>query len=145
MKIHHPFERFVQHGIPDASTLSRIAEFHFIPVNQIAQSVPLEIGSCYRSKGHETAKGRKPNGTRKFWSTHTFDINDRDPEGKGAIDLSSNNLRALMSLVEMHMKPSRIALYSWGVHVDYCYPDRGLRYFDSSWNELTRTEFYARL
>ena len=143
--IKHKFEEFVQHGTPSPEQLSRIAEYHFIPINQIAETVDLSIGSCFRSKGHETVKGRSPREGRKYWSAHTFEINDRDPEGRGACDLSSPFLKDLVSLVENHMSVSRIALYPWGIHYDYCYRERGLRYFDSNWNELERDEFYSRL
>lgn len=143
--------------IENYNILNRIDEFHYKPLSEINKSMPINHVVCYRFKLHEWEKGRipvgqenygggyKPNDGRKFWSAHTFEINDRDPEGKGACDVSASDMRALVALIESHIKPSRIALYPWGIHYDYCNEDGNVKYYNSSWEKIGRTKFWEML
>jgi hypothetical protein len=147
-----------RHDLPvSANQIDRIHEFHFLPLSEINKSVPINHTVCFRHKVHEFEKGRIPVGQetfldppkesdgRKFWSAHTFEKNQRDPEGKGACDVSADDMRALVALVEDHINPSRIALYDTFIHYDYCWADGNVKFYDSSWVKIGRTEFYNRL
>lgn len=135
--------------LEDYSILDRIDRYHRRPLIDINESVPINHVVCYRHKQWERYKGRYPrsvkmSSNREFWSAHTFEVNQRDPKGKGACDVSADNMRDLVGLIESHIKPSRIAVYDWGVHYDYCY-GTDLKYYNSSWIEITRDEFWDLL
>jgi hypothetical protein len=138
--------------------LDNILKWHWLPVNQLAHSVPVTHIVCYRHKQHEAEQGRRPkidmryialpvNQAYNYWSEHAFEVSDRQPEGKGALDISANDLVALFSLLETNTEYTRIAVYPNQnfIHCDYAFPERGRRYFDSSWNQITRAQIIESL
>lgn len=114
--------------------LDRIVQYHYEPIKRISGVIDVRIHSCYRPKQHELQRGRNGN------SLHTFSI-DRDPKGRGAIDISSNDMQALYGLIISELEPFRIARYPWGFHCDWLHSWRGLTHFDAGFQQITKEQF----
>ena len=146
-KIILPFSDFIfnkdEHVDPEI--LDRILQWHFFPINQIAHSTDVSHIACHRTIEHEKRKGRiKGKGGRSFWSEHTFEISQRQPEGKGATDIGGKDLYTIAELLIQNTSYTRFAIYANQrfIHCDYAFPDRGRRYFDGSWNELSDKKYF---
>ena len=145
-------------GAPTDAQVDRIVEFHMEPLNEIAHSVHIDHVVCFRSKEHEARSNRRPEtdkmftkhpvlAGRKFWSEHCFEPSAKQPEGKGACDLSSRNLLSLASLLVQHIPYCRYALYEAHkfIHCDYAWGFSEPKYYDAGWAEITEHEFFDRI
>lgn len=124
--------------------LDRILVNHFYPMNQIAHSTNINHIVCHRTKNHEKRKGReKGKNGRQFWSEHTFEKSSRQIDGLGATDVSGESLPEIAELLLRNTEYTRFAIYidQNFIHCDYAFPERGRRFFDGSWNQLSESEY----
>lgn len=124
-----------------------LVKHHIFPVNKIrlALGVPVwaSANSGFRPEEYERERGRIPSQQgRTEWSTHTFKKTDRDPEGKGAVDWTTqaDKMFKLGALLANMTEYTRIFFYPNELfyHCDYAFSDRGRRLFIAK-DEVDRT------
>jgi hypothetical protein len=109
-----------------------IQDNHIAVMNPIREDLGAAITvskrSGYRPEDYEKKKKRSGN------STHTFKIQLKDPEGKGAADYTAEDIEKLLQLMIEKTGFTRICYYPNNkfIHADYAFADRGRRLFTAA-------------
>tara|TARA_R110001592_G_scaffold68626_1_gene210257 strand:+ start:15870 stop:16313 length:444 start_codon:yes stop_codon:yes gene_type:complete len=96
--------------------------------DELGAVITVSKKSGWRPEEYEKRKKRSGN------STHTFKIQAKDPEGKGAADYTADDIERLLQLMIDKTGFNRICYYPNNkfIHADYAYPERGRRLFHAA-------------
>lgn len=132
-KSHFTLDEFNLTGAEIPARIQKAIEQHHIAVmnpvrDELGAAITISKKSGYRPEAYERSKKRSGN------SSHTFKIQLKDPEGKGAADYTADDIEKLLELMISKTPFSRICYYPNNkfIHADYCFENRGRRLFHAA-------------